>query len=444
MSNATATRRVEAPTTLTAEPPRTLGLLDQLGLWANLGISLLIPVTATFLVPAGQSFLATATAIVVGTVLGCLLLGLVARAGAETGAPTMVLLRGLLGRRGSYAPTVLNLLQCVGWATYEIWIISVAARGVYDQVPRWVYVLAAGGVATGMALRPLGSVRLLKRIAVVAVVACSAYFLIETLRRPLGPLTAGSWTGFWTSTDLVIALPVSWIPLVADYSRFSRTGRAAFAGTAAGYAVSSAAFFLLGVLALRAYADAGADVVGALLAVPIGAVALCILAVDEVDEAFANIYSTATSAQNVVPRVDRRLLALAVGGLATVLALAVDGNAYEPFLFLIGAVFVPLAGTFLVDYYLTRRGRPYQVDDAAPGRWVMAVPWLAGFVAYQLTTPTVLDRWPGWAHQWARAQDVLGVSPTNGFSASIVSFAVAAGLAMLLGAVERSRVRPDR
>jgi len=419
------TATVEAPTTLVPPPPKTLGLLDQLGLWGNLGISLLIPVTATFLVPPGQSLLATATAIVVGTVLGCLLLGLVARAGAETGAPSMVLLRGLLGRRGSYAPTALNLLQCVGWATYEVWVISTAAYAVWPAVPRWGYVLAAGGIATAMALRPLGSVRLLKRIAVVAVVACSAYFLVETLRRPLGSLTGGGWTGFWTSTDLVIALPVSWIPLVADYSRFSRSGRSALVGAGAGYAVSSALFFLLGVLALRAYPNAAQDVVGALLAVPAGALALVILAVDEVDEAFANIYSTATSAQNVAPRADRRLLAVVVGGLATVLALVVDGSSYEPFLFLIGAIFVPLAGTFLVDYYLGGRRR-YDVGERAPQRWAMVLPWAAGFVAYQVTAPTQLPSWPGWAGFWGQLQDALHVSPTNGFSASIVSFAVAA------------------
>jgi nucleobase:cation symporter-1, NCS1 family len=435
---------VEAPTTLTVAPPRALGWVDQLGLWANLGISLLIPVTATFLVPPGQSFAATVTAILVGTILGCVLLGLVARAGAETGAPTMVLLRGLLGRRGSYAPTVLNLLQCVGWATYEIWVISAAAHAVYGSVPRWGYVLVAGAVATAMALRPLGSVRLLKRIAVVAVVACSVYFLVETLRRPLGGFGAGGWTGFWTSADLVIAMPVSWIPLVADYSRFSRSGSAAFAGTSVGYAVSSAVFFMLGVLALRAYAGAGQDVVGALLAVPAGALALCILAIDEVDEAFANIYSTATSAQNVVPRLDRRLLALGVGGISTLLALAVNGSTYEPFLFLIGAVFVPLAAAFLVDYYLTHRGQRYDVAEDAPGRWAMAVPWAAGFVAYQLTLPTALPSWPGWATFWAHAQDALGISPTNGFSASIVAFAVAAVLAVALGSLERRRVSRPR
>ncbi|HYT10292.1 MAG TPA: cytosine permease [Mycobacteriales bacterium] len=426
---ATTDRPTEAPATLVEEQPRPLGLTDQLGLWANLGISLLIPVTATFLVVPGQSLLATVTAIVVGTVVGCILLGLVARAGAETGVPTMVLLRGLLGRTGSYAPTTLNLLQCVGWATYEVWIISFAAHAVYDRIPRWVYALAAGGVATAMALRPLGSVRLLKRIAVVAVVASSAYFLIEALRRPLGDLSAGSWTGFWTSTDLVIALPVSWIPLVADYSRFSRSGRAAALGTGIGYAVSSAAYFLLGVLALRAYGDAGSDVIGALLAVPAGAVALVILAVDEVDEAFANIYSTATSAQNVVPRADRRLLALVVGGVATALALAVDGGAYEPFLFLIGAVFVPLAATLIVDLALSHEA--YDTSPGAPSRWLMLLPWAAGFVAYQLTAPTVIASWSGWEAFWRRGQDLLGISPTNGFSASVVALLVA-GLATVV------------
>ena len=416
----------EAPVTLTEDQPRTLGFADQLGLWANLGISLLIPVTATFLVAPGQSFLATVVAIVAGTVLGCALLAAVARAGAVTGAPTMVLLRGLLGRTGSYAPTVLNLLQCVGWATYEIWVISFAAHAVWSTPPRWVYVLCAGAIATGMALRPLGSVRLLKRIAVVAVLACSAYFLVETLRRPLGGFAEGGWTGFWTSMDLVVALPVSWVPLVADYSRFSRSPRAAVLGTGIGYAVSSAAFFLLGVLALRAYAGASDDVVGALLAVPAGAVALVILAVDEVDEAFANVYSTATSAQNVLPRADRRVLAVAVGALATVLALAVDGSAYEPFLFLIGAVFVPLAATVVVDFALAR-GR-YDTSDRAPARWVMLLPWLAGFVAYQLTAPTVLSTWPGWEAFWRHGQELLHVSPTNGFSASLVALAVAAVL----------------
>jgi NCS1 family nucleobase:cation symporter-1 len=126
----------------------------------------------------------------------------------------------------------------------------------------------------------------------------------------------------------------------------------------------------------------------------------------------------------VLPRADRRVLALLVGTLATVLALAVDGSAYEPFLFLIGAVFVPLAATVVIDFWLSR-GR-YDTSDAAPARWAMLLPWLAGFVAYQLTAPTVLSAWPGWESFWRHGQDLLHISATNGFSASLVALAVAA------------------
>src|SRR4051795_3115228 len=106
----------DAPLTLAEAPARTLGLRDSLGLWGNLGVSLLLPVAAVFVVLPDRSLWVTAGAIVVGAVIGSVLLGLGAAAGAREGVPAMVLLRGLLGRRTSYVPTVLNLLQCVGWA----------------------------------------------------------------------------------------------------------------------------------------------------------------------------------------------------------------------------------------------------------------------------------------------------------------------------------------
>ncbi|MGZ4575448.1 MAG: cytosine permease, partial [Mycobacteriaceae bacterium] len=110
----------EPPPTLEQAPSRTLGVSAQLGLWGNLGISLLLPVAATFIVASGQSLLATLLAVVVGAAIGSVLLGLAAAAGASTGAPAMVLMRGLLGARLSSLPTVTNLIQCVGWATFEV------------------------------------------------------------------------------------------------------------------------------------------------------------------------------------------------------------------------------------------------------------------------------------------------------------------------------------
>jgi putative hydroxymethylpyrimidine transporter CytX len=431
----------EAPLTLAEPAAATTGLRTSLGLWANLGVSLLLPVAAVYVVLPGRPLAVTLGAVVVGALIGSALLGLGAAAGARERVPAMVLVRGLLGRRLSALPTAFNLLQCVGWAAFEVLIIAEAAARALGA-PRWPFVLGAGAAATLMALRPLTAVRVLGRYAVWASLAAVAYLLVRTLSAPLPPLTAGQGGSFWTAVDVVVALPVSWFPLAADYTRHDRRPRTALLGAGGGYAVSTVVMFTLGVLALAAYGSAGLDVVGALLAVPLGLLAVVVLVVLELDEAFANVYSTAVSAQNLAGRLDRRVLALVVGAAATGLALTVDLTSYEPFLFLIGAVFVPLVGVFLVAYALLRR-RGWDVSDTAPSRPLLLLPWAAGFVAYQLTLPTALTGpGAGWTAWWTARQAQLGIDPANGWSASLVSLGVAALLTALLllpAALRRAR-----
>src|SRR5918997_27139 len=339
----------DAPLTLDQAPAATLGLRDAFGLWASLGVSLLLPVAAVFVVLPGRPLL-----------------------------------------------------------------------------------LLAGVLATAMALRPLGVARVLARYAVWAALAAVLSLFVEVLAEPLPPLTEGAATSFWTAADIVIALPVSWFPLVADYTRHVRSGRAAFTGAAAGYGLATVAMFTLGVVALAAYGSAGFDVIDALLALPLGALAVLVLVSVELDEAFANVYSTAVSAQNIVTRADRRVLAVVVGAVATLLALTFDIAAYEPFLFLIGAVFVPLVGVFVVAYFSTPRGA-WDTSDTAPARPVFLLPWVAGFLAYQLTLPTFFaGPGAGWTAWWTARQADLGIDPANGWSASLVSLAVAVTITALV------------
>ncbi len=169
----------EAPVTLLEEPPRPLGLRDQLSLWGNLGITLTIPVAAAFVVqPApglpALTLGAAVAAILVGSAIGSLALAASAVPGADTGAPAMVLLRGLLGWRGSWIPTLLNVAQCVGWAAVEILVIATGAAKLVPGVPRPLFVLLAGAAATALALKPLGFVRTLRRWAGWLVLAATA------------------------------------------------------------------------------------------------------------------------------------------------------------------------------------------------------------------------------------------------------------------------------
>ncbi len=189
-------------------------------------------------------------------------------------------------------------------------------------------------------------------------VLATAYLFVQLLRNPLPSLTDGSWSGFWAGTDVVIAVAVSWVPLASDYSRYSRSTRAAFAGSFLGYTVTQIAYYVLGLVALATVVHASDqnvlqhDMFAAFIAVPVGWLAFAVLVLRELDQSFADTFSTVVSIQNVWPRLDRRLLAVGVGVLTTVLALALQINDYFNFLYLLGSVFVPLFAVFVVDYFV--------------------------------------------------------------------------------------------
>ena len=133
------------------------------------------------------------------------------------------------------------------------------------------------------------------------------------------------------------------------------------------------------------------------------------------------------STQNLRPLWDRRIIAALITGLATTLALFLDIADYENFLTLLGSVFVPMFGVLAVDFFLLSRGR-WDLSAQAPSRWLMLLPWAAGFITYQLINPGYVT-W--WVSAWARLNHLIGFTAASWMSASICSFAVAA--ATLLG-----------
>ena len=437
-------RRSEVARTLAEPVPQALSLLDQFGLWGNLGVSLLGFTGAIFVLqPAGAgtpelSLAAALTAIVVGTVLGTLVLALAGLPGARTGAPAMVLLRGLFGARLSYLPTVLNILQCLGWGVFELVTIATAAHTVAPALPRWGYVLIAGLATALLTIKPLGAIRVLRKYATSAVLIVLCYLFVQLVRHPLPGFTHGTWSGYWAATDTVVAVAVSFAPLAADYTRHSRSPRAAFAGTLTGYSVTQVLCYVIGLLALVTVAHGNPDhIYGAFIALPLGSLGFAILAARELDQAFANVYSTAVSTQNLRPLWDRRILAGAIAALTTAGALWLNIADYENFLTLIGSVFVPMSAVLIADYFVTSRGR-WDLSATARSRWLMLLPWAAGFVTYQLINPGYVS-W--WASAWSSFGHDIGFTPASWMSASILSFAVAAVITLLTGFLFRGRRR---
>jgi nucleobase:cation symporter-1, NCS1 family len=421
---------------------RVLGTLDTFLLWTNLGISLLVLVAAAyFALSLKQALLAT----VLGALIGNTMLAVAALIGADARVPTMVLQRAPLGRRGSYLATGLNVLQCLGWSVFELIIIATAAAALSDRVfdfrALWMWKLLFGALATALALLgPIGFVRrFVRKIGIWAVGASVLYLAVWILRH--GELSAnwhrgGEGGSFFAGMDLVIALSVSWIPLVADYTRFSTTRRAAFWGAGLGYLFPTLFQFGFGAILVLSHPSIDPSNPGTVLTTIAAAgvasfLALLALTVDETDEAFANIYSTAVSIQNFAPEAPQRVLIVACAVLATAGALVFDLTQYSQFLYLLGAFFVPLFGVLLADW--VQRGLHYTPADVFEGPAVrpgMIVSWLAGFMLYEwLAQSQGLGFWTDFLARLHPLHSQIG--------ASLPSFALAFALAWAVSLVGR-------
>jgi putative hydroxymethylpyrimidine transporter CytX len=420
---------------------RVLNGLDIGLLWGNLGVSLLVVVAGAALVPA-LSLPAALVAIGLGCVIGNLMLGAAGGIGADARVPGMVLMRAPLGRRGSYLPTVVNVVQGIGWSVFELLIIATAAAALSDELfgfrAQWLWTIVFGLFALGLSLLgPIGFVRrFVRRFAVWAVPAALLYLTWWAVGgADLGALWSQPGTGglsVWQGADIVVAITVSFVPYAADYTRFSRTTRGAFLGTGLGYLVPDTWLLALGVLLVlsRDLSDPAAlpaaVVAGGFAAI----VALFALLVTETDEAFANVYSAAVSMQNIVPRAPQPALIVLVTALAVGGALVVDFTSYQSFLLLLGSVFVPLFAVLLADWLAA--GRHYTESDifGAPAwRPGLVAAWLAGFAAYQWLFPTG----PAW---WVDAVGNLD-PPDWGIGATVPSFFLSFAIASVVAGLSR-------
>jgi len=389
---------------------RVLGFADTGLLWGNLGVSLLVLVAGTYLVP-GLSLPAALLAIVVGALIGNTMLGLAGLIGAQARVPGMVLLRAPLGQRGSYVATGLNVAQNLGWATFELIVIATAASALSQRLfgwsGQWFWTLLFAGVTMAFALTgPIAFVRRwVRRVAIWVVLLSLAYLTWWALdHASLGTLWSqhgAGGTSFWQGVDLVIVLPASWLPLVADYTRFSSGRRSAFWGSGIGYLIPNAWLYALGALLVLSRhlppdPKEGPRVLLTTIAASglAGGLALLALTVDETDEPFANVYSSAVSLQNVLPRVPQHLLIVLCSGLATAGALALNLAHYLDFLYLLGSCFVPLFGVLLADWLLAGANYTRNEIFRAPSvRAAGLAAWLAGFAAYQWLQPTGPSWW---------------------------------------------------
>jgi putative hydroxymethylpyrimidine transporter CytX len=383
-----------------AAAERNLDGRDFFWLWAGVAISLAEIWAGGFLAPLG--FWAGLWAILLGHLVGNTLMGLGGIIGSDHGIMSMVSIRPAFGIRGSNLAAVLNIVQLIGWAAIMLIIggragamLGKGAGGILATDGFWVVAIGLltllWALLTGRAVwKLLQTVSVLALFAVIAMMTWVAFTGLEP--TPAAPAAAP--LAFMTGLDLVIAMPISWMPLVADYARSARSTRAAFWNTWWGYFIVSSWMYLLGlqVALLTGASDPGQAVLEIMGRVGWAIPALAMVVLSTITSDFPDVYSATCSMLNISRRLSARTVMVAAGALAILVALVFPMEQYENFLFFIGAMFIPLFGVVLTDYFVLRgrrldAGELYREGGAYWYRRgvnpAALAAWAAGFAVYQ-------------------------------------------------------------
>ena len=324
---------------------RVFGLRDHASLWFSLGVGLLVMQVGAYLMPALGTKEAL-LAIVGGSLIGAGMLGWVAKIGCDSGLASAGLMHAVYGRSFAKLPIVLNIVQLLGWGTFELVIMRDATVAIGRQsgsmLAGYWPVLATllwGAVITLLISGSMVQLvrRIVSRVALPLVVLSLLWLTWKFLDMAQAQGLAQLWQrrgeggmGVLPALDLVIAMPISWLPLVADYARHGKSGSAALRGTWVGYALANIWCYALGVLV--ALVLPSADLVTALLLAQGGLIALSLILIDEVDNAYGDAYSGAVSTHSLLPRWSVRQWGLLIALLCTGLALVLPMHSLEPFL----------------------------------------------------------------------------------------------------------------
>jgi len=374
---------------------RVFAWRDHAALWFSLGVGLLVIQVGAYLVPAvGITDAIWAT--LAGSFIGAGLLAWVSKIAADSGLSSAALMHRSYGRGFARLPVLLNIVQLIGWTSFELLImregtlaIAAQALGIRAQSPIVSIVVA---LCWGLLLAALlaGSMqtlvrRFVSRFGLPLVVISLIWLTFQFASRLMDSGFSAFWNragdgslGLFGALDLVIAMPISWLPLVADYARHGRSGRSTLGGVWLGYAIANIWCYALGVM-IASSGQVDGSVVTAVLLAQGGLIALGLILLDELDNAYGDLYSASVSAHSLLPRLTIRRFALLLVLVGTLCALLLPMHSLEPFLLMLSSVFVPLYGVILGRQAFGAVIRPACTRLIEP---VPALLWLLGIACY--------------------------------------------------------------
>ena len=344
-------------------------------IWFGAGVSIAEILTGTYLAPLG--FGKGLAAILVGHVIGCVMLFLAGLIGAKTRRSAMETVKMSFGQKGSLLFSVLNVLQLLGWTAIMIYDGALAANGVV-KTGAWVWCVVIGALIILWILIGITNLGKLNTIAMTALfiltlILCKVIFFGGG--APLGISEEGM--TFGAAVELSVAMPLSWLPLISDYTREAEKPVRATAVSAVTYGLISCWMYVIGMGA--AIFTGEYDIAQIMVKAGLGIVGLLIIIFSTVTTTFLDAYSAGVSSESIVKKVNGKYVAIGVTVIGTIAAIVYPMDNITDFLYLIGSVFAPMIAIQIADFFLLKKDFSVKAFDV-----VNLVIWVIGFVAYRL------------------------------------------------------------
>ena len=349
-------------------------------IWFGAGVSIAEILTGTYFAPLG--FTKGLLAILLGHVIGCTMFYLAGLIGGRTGRSAMGTVEMSFGRMGCLFFATLNVMQLVGWTAIMIYDGALATNSVFG-VGAWVWCLVIGGLILlwiSIGIQNLGWVNKVA-MAALFILSLVLFFLIFRSRNAVG--STGGGMSFGAAVELAVAMPLSWLPLISDYTREAAEPEKATKVSAVTYGIVSCWMYVIGMGA--AIFTAESDIALIMVKAGLGIAALLILILSTVTTTFLDAWSAGISAESISGKINGKRAALVVTVTGTACAMAFPMDDITGFLYLIGSVFAPMIAVQIADNFILKR------ESGETGLDVCnAAIWLAGFVMYRMLMKTDL------------------------------------------------------
>ena len=343
-------------------------------IWFGAGLSIAEILTGTSFAPLG--FGKGILAIIIGHIKGCLMLFCAGIIGGKERKSAMDTVTMSFGADGSKFFAFLNVLQLVGWTSIMIYDGALAANGIFNT-GNWVWCLVIGALIilwVVIGITNLGKINTVAMAAlfILTIIMCKVIFFSDTS----GVKVSGDSMSFGAAVELAVAMPLSWLPLISDYTREAKEPVKATLVSTIVYGIVSCWMYIIGMGA--AIFTGESDVAQIMVKAGLGIIGLLIVVFSTVTTTFLDAYSAGISSETILSKLNGKYVTIAVTVIGTVAAILFPMDDITDFMYLIGSVFAPMIAIQIADYFILKADKSSKKVDM-----INAVIWVIGFVLYR-------------------------------------------------------------